>query len=268
MTTSEGMTNTTVASADPKHWSLSSNDNRDERWRNRCCMCLFFPTVRDMGLALSSLLLMVFVGFWVISDGVISYTRAIDHPGWMTLVRRTANSIVFQVEGFDKQNRRGLFDVVVLKKQFLWVRSSYNQLERNGVVIPLTTFSETVLDRDVRYALESALDVVAVGTASQEGVAKVEVARANRRARETAKLIKSTVAKDVPIWVLNLGQYRDPCENCEAVETSWQRPFIVIAVVKKDKNLNLKEALRDAMSGRSKLPSLRRYSDFKFLRYH
>lgn len=221
-----------------------------------------------MGLALSSLLLMTFVGFWVVSDGIISYMRAIDHPGWMTLVRRTANSIVFQVEGFDKQNRRGLFDIVVLKKKFLWVRSSYNQLERDGVVIPLDMISETIFDRDMRNTLEAATDIVALGTASQEGSAKTEVARANRRARETAKLIKSALDNEVPIWVLNLGQYRDPCENCEAVETNWQRPFIVIAAVSKDENLNLKEAVRDAMSSSTKLPSTRRYSDFKFLRYH
>ncbi len=221
-----------------------------------------------MGLALSALFLMIFVGFWVISDGVLSYMRAIDHPGWMTLVRKTANSIVFQVEGFDKQNRRGLFDIVVLKKQFLWVRSSYNQLEHDGVVIPLETVAETIFDRDMRYTLEKATDIVAVGTASQEGFAKTEIARANRRARETAKLIKSTLDKKVPIWVLNLGQYRDPCEECEVVETNWQRPFIVIATVRKDENLNLKEAVRDAMSSSSKLPSTQRYSDFKFLRYH
>ncbi len=268
MTTSKDMTDSTAQTADSKRWTLFGNRNRDERWRDRCCMCLFFPTWRDMSLALSSLLLMTFVGFWVISDGVISYMRAIDHPGWMTLVRRTANAIVFQVEGFDKQNRRGLFDIVVLKKQFLWVRSSYNQLERDGVVIPLATVAETIFDRDMQYALESASDIIAVGTASQEGAVKVEIARANRRARETAKLIKSTLENKVPIWVLNLGQYRDPCEDCEAIETNWQRPFIVIAVVRKDENLNLKEALRDAMRGRSKLPSTQRYSDFKFLRYH
>lgn len=262
------MTDKTATPARSRRWKLFGRRDDDERWRNRCCMCLFFPTVRDMGLALSSLLLMIFVGFWVVSDGVFSYLRAIDHPGWMTLVRRTANAVVFQVEGYDKQNRRGLFDILVLKKQFLWVRSSYNQLERDGIVLPLETVTETIFDRDMRYTLESATDIVAVGTASQEGVAKVEIARANRRARETAKLIKSTLDNDVPIWVLNLGQYRDPCQDCDVVETNWQRPFIVIAAVRKDENLNLKEAVRDAMSTSSKLPSTRRYSDFKFLRYH
>lgn len=230
-------------------------------------MCLFFPTWRDMMLALSSLLLMVFVAFWVISDGVISYMRAIDHPGWMTLVRRTANAVVFQVEGFDKQNRRGLFDIVVLKKQFLWVRSSSDQLERQGVVIPLATVADTVLDRDMRYALTSALDIVAVGTASQEGIANVEIARAKRRALETAKLVRPTTTTGVPIWTLNLGQYRDPCQDCEVTETNWQRPFIVIAVVEKEDKLNLEEALHDAMSGRAKLPSPTRYSNFNLERF-
>lgn len=266
------MTDTTVTPdtiPDRKQqWPLVSQNDDGERWRTRCCMCLFFPTWRDMWLALLSLLLTIFVGFWVVSDGVISYLRAIDHPGWMTLVRRTQNAIVFQVEGYDKQNRRGLFDIVVLKNQFLWVRSSYNQLERDGAVIPLVSLTDTIFDDDVLRALDSARDIVAVGTASQEGELKTEVARANRRARETAKLIKSVLNNDVPIWVLNLGQYRDPCEDCEAVETNWQRPFIFITAVRKDESLNLKEAVRDAMAGSSKLPSTQRYTDFKFLRYH
>lgn len=244
-----------------------STPERDERWRERCCLCLFFPWWRDMSLALASLLLMIFVGFWVISDGVFSYLRAIEHPGWMTLVRRTTNAIVFQVEGFDKQNRRGLFDIVVLKKQFLWVRSSSDQLERNGVVLPLATVSDSIFDRDMRLALENALDIVAVGTASEEGTAETEVARANRRAHETAKLVKSNADMDAPIWTLNLGQYMQPCSDCEANETNWQRPFIVIAVVSKEDGLNLKEALQNAMSGRSELPSPRRYSNFDLGRY-
>lgn len=261
------MTDTTQTPANTNRPFITRRRKLDDRWRERCCFCLFFPTWRDMSLALSSLLLMIFVGFWVVSDGVFSYLRATDHPGWMTLVRRTNNAIVFQVEGFDKQDRRGLFDIVVLKKQFLWVRSSAEQLERNGVVIPLANVADTVIDPDIRRAFTSALDVVAVGTASQEGTQAVEIARAARRARETANLVRPRIKSEVPIWTLNLGQYRDPCEDCVVAETNWQRPFIVIAVVEKDDGLILQEALLDAMSGRAKLPSPQRYSNFDLSRY-
>ena len=72
--------------------------------------------------------------------------------------------------------------------------------------------------------------MITVGTASQEGIAAEEVARAERRAKQAATLISGAVDATTPIWTLNLGQYRDPCTNCETGGTSWQRPFIVIAV--------------------------------------
>ena len=69
------------------------------------------------------------------------------------------------------------------------------------------------------------------------------------------RLIAGAVDTATPIWTLNLGQYRDPCANCETGGTSWQRPFIVIAVKETDPGTNVGEALTDAMSGKEKLPS-------------
>jgi hypothetical protein len=47
-------------------------------------------------------------------------------------VRQTKNSVVFAIEGKDKAGRRGTFDVVVLNKNFLWVRGSAEELEKDG----------------------------------------------------------------------------------------------------------------------------------------
>ena len=182
-------------------------------------------------------------------------------------VRQTRNSTVFAIEGKDKAGRRGTFDVVVLNKSFLWVRGSAEDLEKDGTVIPRADVAAAVLDDEVKDALADAKEVITVGTASQEGIAAEEVARAERRAKQAASLVSGAVAAATPIWTLNLGQYRDPCTNCETGGTSWQRPFIVIAVKETDPGTNVGEALTDAMSGKEKLPSPSSYSVFALARF-
>jgi hypothetical protein len=182
-------------------------------------------------------------------------------------VRQTRNSTVFAIEGKDKAGRRGSFDVVVLNKSFLWVRGSAEDLEKDGTMIPRADIAAAVLDDEVKSALSDAKEVITVGTASQEGIAADEVARAERRAKQAATLISGAVDPATPIWTLNLGQYRDPCTNCETGGTSWQRPFIVIAVKQTDPGTNVGEALTDAMSGKEKLPSPASYSVFALTRF-
>jgi len=182
-------------------------------------------------------------------------------------VRQTRNSTGFAIEGKDKAGRRGTFDVVVLNKSFLWVRGSAEDLEKDGAVIPRADLAAAVLDDEVKGALADAKEVITVGTASQEGIATEEVARAERRAKQAATLISGAVGAATPIWTLNLGQYRDPCTNCETGGTSWQRPFIVIAVKETDPGTNIGEALTDAMSGKEKLPSPSSYSVFALTRF-
>lgn len=182
-------------------------------------------------------------------------------------VRQTRNSTVFAIEGKDKAGRRGAFDVVVLNKSFLWVRGSADDLEKDGKTIPRAELAAAVLDEEVKGALADAKEVIAIGTASQEGSATEEVARAERRARQAASLISGAVAEGIPVWTLNLGQYRDPCANCETGGTSWQRPFIVVAVKEADPGTDIGEALADAMTGKEKLPSPNSYSTFALARY-
>jgi hypothetical protein len=182
-------------------------------------------------------------------------------------VRQTRNSTVFAIEGKDKAGRHAAFDVVVLNKSFLWVRGSAEDLEKDGVTIRRDQLAAAVLDDEVKNAPADAKEVITVGTASQEGSATEEVARAERRARQAATLVSGAVAAETPIWTLNLGQYRDPCKDCETGGTSWQRPFIVIAVKEADPGTNIGEALTDAMSGKEKLPSPASYSAFALTRF-
>lgn len=259
------MTGKSATTTDPDRWTGA--DTSDETWRTRCCLCLFFPVLSEMVLAVGAMMLVAFVGFWVVSDGLQSYFRFMGQPSWIEAIRKTQNTVVFQVEGFDKEGRRGLFDIVVAKKKFLWVLASSTELERDGEVFPLGASAKPILDDEVRLSLRKATDVVAVGTASQEGVQASEVARAKRRARKTARLVYPIIKRGTPVYTLNLGQYNEACERCEDTGTNWQRPFIVIGVIERQDGLNLKEALEDAMSGRARLPSPSYYTHFTLKRF-
>lgn len=177
-------------------------------------------------------------------------------------LRQTQSTLIFAIEGRDKVGRRGTFDVVVAKKQFLWVRGSSEELEKEGKTVSGEALAAEVLDDEVRRSLEAAKEVIAVGTASQEGDAKEETERAGRRAKRTAELVATGIPAAIPISSLNLGQFRGACPSCGATGSNWQRPFMVIAVKDLEPGTILGEALADAMTGKEKLPSPASYSAF------
>ena len=146
------------------------------------------------------------------------------------------------------------------------MRGSSDELEKDGKTIPAADVASAVLDEEVRSALADAKEVITVGTASQEGDASEELARAERRAKQAATLVAPAVTPSTPISTLNLGQYREPRTNCETGGTRWQRPFIV-AVKSLEPGTNVGEALSDAMSGQQKLPSPKAYSAFALTRF-
>lgn len=117
-------------------------------------------------------------------------------------VRSTENSTVFTIEGFDKSGKRGLFDVVVAKKEFLWVKGSADELEKDGNTIKNPDIANAVFDGEVSAALAGAREIIAVGTASQEGDVGQEKERAGRRAAATAKLSQSVIGPEMPVWSL------------------------------------------------------------------
>lgn len=183
-------------------------------------------------------------------------------------VRQTTSSLIFAIEGKDKAGRQGTFDVVVAKKEFLWVRGSSDELEKAGVTITGADIAGQVLDDDIRAGLATAKEIIAVGAASQEGDATEETARAARRAQRTAEIIAPVIDPSIPILTLNLGQYRGSAKpGAESGGTNWQRPFMVIAVKELADGTELGEALADAMNGNDKLPSPASYSAFELTKF-
>ena len=223
----------------------------------------------SMQTAIGVLVLLFTIGVFgfVIRDAIVSSSK--DKTGAKRIIatRWNERTLVFPIEGVDKSNRHVVFDVVVLTKDYGWVRGSTTELEKGERRLSPDEIQNEVLAPQLRKGLGSARALIAVGLASQEGDVSREEQRGGLRAIRTAELVRGAVGSSIPMWTLNLGRYVEPCVECEDEDTSWQRPFIVIAVRRADNGAHISEALADAMSNTQNLPSPSRYSTFAFAKF-
>lgn len=223
----------------------------------------------SMQTAIGVLVLLFTIGVFgfVIRDAIVSSSK--DKTGAKRIIatRWNERTLVFPIEGVDKSNRHVVFDVVVLTKDYGWVRGSTTELEKGERRLSPDEIQNEVLAPQLRKGLGTARALIAVGLASQEGDVSREEQRGGLRAIRTAELVRGAVGSSIPMWTLNLGRYVEPCVECEDEDTSWQRPFIVIAVRRVDNGAHNSEALADAMSNTQNLPSPSRYSTFAFAKF-
>jgi hypothetical protein len=203
----------------------------------------------------------------VIKDALMSGTK--DKSGLRRIVAKKWNerTMAFPIEGVDKAGHNALFDVVVLTKDYGWIKGSTTELERGTTKLTAEDVENEVLAPQLRQGLGSARELIAVGLASVEGNIDNEIQRGGLRANRIAEWVKTAVDPSIPMSTLNLGRYLEPCTDCETDDTSWQRPFIVIAVKQADSGTNIGEALQNAMSDKENLPSPSRYSTFALATY-
>lgn len=216
--------------------------------------------------ALAMLFTATVAGF-VIKDAILSQTK--DKSGLRTIVAKRWNerTLAFPIDGVDKAGRHAVFDVVVLTKDYRWVLGSTTDLERGETKLSADDIQSEVMAPQLREGLGSAKQLIAVGLASQEGQIENEIQRGGLRAKRIAEWVSPTVDSATPVWTLNLGRYLEECTDCETADTSWQRPFIVIAVRETDPGTNVGEALSVALSDKTNLPSPSRYSTFALAKY-
>jgi hypothetical protein len=254
------------------HYDDEDRGYRDPRYAPRPASW-FDPITRLFGFgreAIIGTLAMLFVttvfGF-VIKDALTGGSR--DKSGLRTVTATKWNdrTLVFPIEGVDSKGRSAVFDVVVLTKNYGWIRGSTTELERGDKKLSAEDIESEVLAPQLRQGLGSARELIAVGLASQEGDIDRETQRGGLRAAQIASWVRGAVDPAIPMWTLNLGRYLDPCTECEDGDTSWQRPFIVIAVRQADAGIDIGEALASAMSDKTNLPSPSRYSAFALARY-
>lgn len=221
----------------------------------------------DIIVGTLALLFVFVVAGFVIKDAASGFSK--DRSGLRAVSANRWNdrTLAFPIEGADRNGRTAQFDVVVLRKDYGWVRGSTTDLERGESRLSADDITRDVFTRELREGLSSARELIAVGLASQEGEVERETQRAGLRAARIAEWTREAVGASVPLWTLNLGRYVDVCADCETEDTSWQRPFIVIAVRTADPGCDIGEALAVALSEKSNLPSPSRYSAFALAKY-
>jgi hypothetical protein len=253
----QGAASTTIADVDRTHSASGWFD-----WLYR-----LFGHREEAIIGTLAVLFATTVGTFVIKDAYFSTFK--DKTGVQRIIANRWNdrTLVFPIEGFDAAGRRALFDVVVLTKNYGWVLGSTTELERGTDRLSPKEIEEEVLAPQLREGLGSAHELIAVGVASQEGELEREIQRGGLRAARIAHWVRGALGEKIPMWTLNLGRYLEPCTDCETEETSWQRPFIVIAVRQAEAGVNIGEALNNAMRDKENLPSPDRYSTFALAKF-
>ena len=219
--------------------------------------------------AIGALILLFTIGVFGSTGWEAYNSSGKDKSGVRRILAKRWNerTLVFPIEGTDRAGRRAVFDVVVLTKNYGWVRGSTSELAKDDRRLSPQEIQDEVLAPQLREGLGSARGLIAVGLASQEGEVAREEQRGAERAVRTAQWVREALGERIPMWTLNLGRYVDPCADCEDIDTSWQRPFIVIAVRQVDQGTHLSEALAEAMSNATNLPAPSRYSAFAFTKF-
>jgi hypothetical protein len=197
----------------------------------------------------------------IVSPELVSSNRSVLAP-----VLHWGEAVVFPIDGIDLAGRRASFDLMLMPKDYTWALASSTELALRGVPLSEAEAVAKVFSPEVREGLQHSPEVIAVGVASQEGDLEAEQDRAERRAKSQAHLITKIVSPLTGIWLLNLGRYNEGCNAANAADTSWQRPVMLVGVRSQQPGVVLAQALENAISGKSNVPSRACYSSFDMIK--
>ena len=146
------------------------------------------------------------------------------------------------VQGKDQKNASATFKVMMLNDKFTWELGSSESVSLNGEEVDIKDFLRAPEILNEFYA---STEIICVGNSSHEGSPQLEEARAQKRGFRFAKWINEILnpGKKQSILVLNLGH-----NNIKSSNSSSQRRLTVILVIRKDQEVTLKDALKDAIS--------------------
>ena len=167
--------------------------------------------------------------------------------------------IIPKIKGKDKQGNEATFEFYTLfgvNDDYFWAYESWDLIEdvsRKRLLNAEDFFGEQFNQVGIKQRIINALDVISVGVASCEGYKQKEEVRAKNRAkaiRRSIRKIATTVKGELPL--LLLGQYQDEkCLQQNSDKTQDQRSIIIIGVIQKNPDIDLNEAVQNAMTNLS-----------------
>jgi hypothetical protein len=216
----------------------TTHTGSSRRWRSRVVACCW---------GLSAVGFLAFSGYVLFATAVEvnRITRALPPQP-----PEVVSDFIVRNAG-DLSGRRASFRILLFTDEFRWRINSHSALE-NLETRP--DFSE-----GMREVLNDAEEIICVGASSEEIAAGVPFAtgrafeerRAARRAEQIAIWVRNAVSKPIPVRKLNVGHHAPTPGRGRASDTSDQRRVVIILVLDRDEDINIDQALRDAMARES-----------------
>ncbi|MDE5108754.1 MAG: hypothetical protein O4808_17420, partial [Trichodesmium sp. St17_bin3_1_1] len=177
-----------------------------------------------------------------------------------------------EVKGVDENDNKGEFKFIILSEKYNWDYESDDQIELKGEG---ANISQLLSGEDMILNFGETFGIISVGTASCEGAKSSENKRAEKRAVTLDQWLNQAFRKyddlkNTERYTLNLGQYKRKClSKTEKTkqQTALQGRVIIIGITYRDKDVNLSQALRDAIIKRPDLSfDIKKYSSFDLKR--
>jgi eukaryotic-like serine/threonine-protein kinase len=214
-----------------------------------------------------------FFGFLFISMMALSAkTIKIDTPriGSITFYQpspgRLGEWFKFIKLGKDSNSKQATFEFYTLlgvNHDYGWKLASWELIQdgvKNTVEDADSFLRYKLNEQGIKSRIRGASDVISVGVASCEGHRREEEQRATMRAKVIRRAVESIAeTTSGESRILLLGQYDD--ENCSVKsqnQTLPQRSIIIIGVTQKDPDVNMGQALKDAVRSAAHNESLQR----------
>ncbi len=179
--------------------------------------------------------------------------------------RHVAGWEEYPVKGQDASGRVAAFRVLVLPGDQHWQFASDEVVlgpDGNEIDVRVRLESPTIHE-----LLATGTHLICVGAASVEGSVPEEERRAAKRAGKLASWVSSVMPADLALYTLSLGRYTARCDSCTQEDTAPQRRVVLILVAAAHDGVDLRGALRNALSNNPAFPlDLDRYSRFELRR--
>jgi eukaryotic-like serine/threonine-protein kinase len=163
----------------------------------------------------------------------------------------------------DVQGKSAEINMAILSDRYEWQLASSDQVKLKGQTqsIPIANLKQELEQRkDIFKVMDNPNRIIALGTASCEGPAATEEARAMDRAKTIHAAITKQLFAVKEYRILNLGQFkRDNCQR-NAQGTSFQRSLVIIGMRNESAGLEVKAALYQRLGQTIKDFNLQDYS--------
>jgi hypothetical protein len=151
----------------------------------------------------------------------------------------------------DAMAKKAKFEISIISRECCWAYESTTDVVLNGKPIELTSFFQTP---GLQARFKEAKDIIAIGAASEQGSTEREYKRSAERANQLVHWLRQAATPEsVNLWTLSLGKH-DNAGHLDKEESANQRSIVIVSVIDKDEDVNLKAALRNALESCEALP--------------